>query len=223
MEVGVGGTGILTADNNACIWTGGMQSCFPVVFLYRNGDIGLYHGNSVGIDTVETLLAHGEVTEIQLFSKSTHMQNRTKVEEFSKSLQRHFANRDPKPAINIQVPDDRAAYGTAVCYKAADGRPVVLVGTSLEHNGMAETLAECHNQTDTVRPYRFEPVVNQYPLAAPTPPTPEPTSTVIEMQLKMREAMRGLHEERKAKEGAEAAAAAELDAPPPSKDCCPIL
>ena len=97
-EVGVGYAELLKADNQVIIWTASLQSCFPVVFKFTNGDIALYHGNNASVDdlprsqdlhscSLASLIMRDDLEEIQLFEKGTDI-NAAKVGGFVQNVLR---------------------------------------------------------------------------------------------------------------------------------------
>ncbi|CAM3146746.1 Uncharacterised protein [Legionella steigerwaltii] len=51
--VKVGSIEILKANDNRILYTHSLNSCFPVIFKFKNGDIGLYHGYVPALGNVE--------------------------------------------------------------------------------------------------------------------------------------------------------------------------
>ncbi|WP_133135749.1 hypothetical protein [Legionella rowbothamii] len=186
IEVPVQGSRVLSATDGGCLWSNSFQSCFPVIFKYTNGDIGLYHANHGAIDNVMALLDllnKPGIQEIQLFSKPrTDSQN--KVGMLSKNLSKHFLGKEGAPIINVA---DDFNYGVAACYKTADRQPIILVGESGAGNEMAVNKEGCTNQDDVTIPCRFQLASIRHPLStASTPTASSSSSSHIEAQRQIR-------------------------------------
>lgn len=224
--VGVGEAQILPAGNNACIWTDSFQVCFPVVLLFRNGDIGLFHGNirTIDIPQFRALYNRADLDEIQLFEKGTDKNNSGRVQFVAEALVEHFKNKPNKPTINVQVTADIKPYGVAVCYRDANNKPVILVGDSrTDCNSMATSVNdEGVRAIDTITPYRMEtaqthyqpvqaqPVVAAAPIAAVSASAAPQAS--IEAQHKMKSAITDIKKNDKSKDG-----------PSDSPGCCTVM
>ncbi|KTD67201.1 hypothetical protein Lste_3407 [Legionella steelei] len=169
IRVGIGAVEILRAADTSCLWTADLQSCFPVIFKFRNGDIGLLHGNSADISKVESLLNRDDLVEIELFEKG-HQLNSKKVKAFTENVIKYFQNNKlPQPAINIQIQDHIASYGVVVCYKSLKNKPIILVGDSIKYiNGLAHNLSACTNQEEVIHPYEFEDATERFSLIEDT-------------------------------------------------------
>lgn len=153
---------VLPVGNKSCIWTQSLGSCFPVVFKFANGDIGLYHSNSGGVGGSMThLLDRTDLVEIQIFEKGTRI-NSGKVKVFAEGLNEYFNAKENKPLLHIHPQNEIDEYGVTICYKAPNNKPIVLVGESGEL-GMASTLDGCKNKSDHVKAYHFEPVATRFP------------------------------------------------------------
>lgn len=156
---------LLEAANNTVVWTDSLQSCFPVVFKFSNGDIGLYHANGGTFDDrLHSWLNNTELTDIQLFEKPSKALtsdgrpkpsgHNAKVQSFAQSLITHFQSREHQPNLSHASSD----YGVAVCYKATDGKPIIFVGKSGDGNIMATGVDDCSNKVDVVVPHHLAPI-----------------------------------------------------------------
>ncbi len=162
VQVGIGHTGLLKANHDSFIWTDSLQSCFPAVFKFKNGDIGLYHGYHTAIDDLSIFLEREDLNEIQIFEKGMEL-NTGKVKAFAQNLISHFRDRKQTPTINFLTQSDIAPYGAVICYKAPDGQPIILVGESGPHNELVKNQKECCNLEDSLRPCCFQSALDKYP------------------------------------------------------------
>lgn len=161
IEVGIGKIRLLSKDSNDILWTHSLQSCFPVIMKYKNGDIALYHGNGGALQHLTAYIDRDDLVEIQLFEKGT-MNNRLKVKGFAQNLVAYFKEKKQQPVINVQIKSDVAIYNTAICYKV-NKECVILVGESTSLGGMAKNMASCNNKKDEVRACHFQHAADKYP------------------------------------------------------------
>ncbi|STX28539.1 Uncharacterised protein [Legionella beliardensis] len=163
INVDISEVGILENNHNGCLWTESLQSCFPVVFKFKNGDIGLFHGMCVVLDRIKDLLERDDLEEIQLFEKG-HVLNSGKVKQFTENLIQYYQDTNRKqPIINIQKQDHISPYGVVVCYKSSNNKPIIIIGQSSNAgNRLVERLTECTNKEDIIRPYEFEDAAERF-------------------------------------------------------------
>lgn len=162
IKVGIGEIKILKKEDNNCIWTEALQSCFPVIFKFKNGDIGLFHSTGSSILKIENLLNRDDIEEIQLFEKGNEP-NSFKVKRFIENLLAHYKNNSGiQPIINLQVQEDIAPYGITICYKSSDNKPIIIIGESSESNGLVNRLELCFNKSDVRKRYNFESITEKY-------------------------------------------------------------
>ena len=157
--VETGGVGLLHDETNSVLWTENLQSCFTVVFKFRNGDVGLYHAFESSISRLRDLLARKDLVEIQLFEKGTLL-NSLKVKAFAENVMQYFADKVNPPAINIKIHASCESYKVALCYKLPNGEPVILIGESGD-DGMANDLDKCLN-ADSITACKFESVYTKF-------------------------------------------------------------
>ncbi len=133
IKVGIGNAELLKADNGGIIWTDSLQSCFPVIFKFSNGDIALYHGNNASVDdiprsidgqncSIGSLLRRNDLEEIQLFEKND--QNARKVGGFVGNILRYCAEHQVRPP-QMNLKDSQADYNALVCYKSPQAEPTI--------------------------------------------------------------------------------------------------
>ncbi|WP_131750056.1 hypothetical protein [Legionella beliardensis] len=178
VHVAVGEFELLRVDKQGCIWTDSLQSCFPAVFKFKNGDIGMLHANSATIRKILPLLDRSDLEEIQVFEKGQEF-NSQKVGGFIENVINHYQQNKQltKPRITIQIQEHIAPYGVAVCYKSPDNQPIIIVGESNTDgsNSLALTLNECTNSEDFIRQYEFEDAAERFGIVLNTVNIPAPT------------------------------------------------
>lgn len=156
--VEIGELEFLRAGDRRILYTDSLQSCFPVIFKYRDGRLALYHGNNAAIDDLQQVLNDPQLEEIQLFEKGTPI-NSGKVGKFVENLQAHYQERAQHPLISHQrAAAEKMDYSVAMIYRDLAEQPIIFVGASMESGGMASALVECWHDDTAVRPYPFEQV-----------------------------------------------------------------
>lgn len=158
IKVGIGKIELLKKEDSRLIYTDSLQSCFPALLKFKNGDLALFHGKNAGIYELELYLKRTDLEEIELFQKGTEV-NAKKVSWFINSLVAYFRFKDIAPAIKIQKQDDIAPYGITVCYKSPKGGAVIIVAESASQGRVANNLSECNNKEDIITTYRFDQVL----------------------------------------------------------------
>ncbi|MCE0723231.1 MULTISPECIES: hypothetical protein [Legionella] len=196
IEAERGTIGILKANDKRILFTHSLDSCFPAVFIFKNGDVGLYHGNTPFISNIqigsvpggngllETIPA-SEIEEIQIFEKGVAL-NTGKALTFAHNLRAHFKGEGPKILVqqekDVNPADPSYKYGAAAIYRSKDGKPIILVGQSKPYNDMAKNQEECLNkEEDSIKPYTL---VEFDPKTRPLPTREEPRG---EKELKKQE------------------------------------
>ena len=186
---------ILKATDKRILFTHSLDSCFPAVFIFKNGDVGLYHGNTPFIQNIpigsvpggngllETM--ESEIEEIQIFEKGMAI-NTGKALKFAHNLHEHFKGKGPKILVqqekDVNPEDPSYNYGAAAIYRSKNGKPIILVGQSKPYNDMAKNQEECLNkEKDRITPYTL---VEFDPKTRPLPTREEPRG---EKELKKQE------------------------------------
>ncbi|MBN9228208.1 MULTISPECIES: hypothetical protein [Legionella] len=208
INVGIGSLEILKAKDNRIILTHSLASCFPAIFMFKNGDIGLYHGNTPFINIKENTgtvlggkplfdaIPASEIGEILIFEKGVAL-NTGKALTFAKNLQEHFKEKGPK--ILVQAAENVGPaynYGVAAVYKSPEGKPIILIGESAKFDLMAKNKEECEHEEDSIKPYtliEYDPKVRpiklreevQQPKKSEQAPTTDPTVQPQEEQQEM--------------------------------------
>jgi hypothetical protein len=159
--VGISKIEILPPGDRRILYTDSLQSCFPVIFKFRDGRVALYHGNHTDITPLLLYLNDPALYEVQLFEKG-QINNTYKVQGFILELKKHYSARENKPVILHQSvpahPHDASTidYSTAVVYQdAQSGQPIVFVAASSATGGMAESLEQNRYQDTLIEPYEF--------------------------------------------------------------------
>ena len=169
IRVGIHDAKILPADNNSLIWTTSLLSCFPVILIFANKDIGLLHASNASLDKIIDMLNSDKLLEIQIITKAAAGTNVGKAKAFTQNLFKHFKDKTNMPVIKIEIQDDSPPYSAALCYKSpVNGKPIILVGQSSDRK-MAENMDECINKEDQVVPYNLKTII-------------APLDTIIEQQ-----------------------------------------
>lgn len=172
--VETGHVAILSASDNSFIWTKNLASCFAAVFIYDNGDIGLYHGfdSIVNEKRMDQFMdnerswyacfncvcpqSDKKLLEIQVFQKDIDISQKRAL-GFAANIKSHceiMGINPPNIKIN-NLENEKMAYGVAVCYKTPKGAPVVVIGTSMSLGRMADTLDDCDNKDDNCKKYQL--------------------------------------------------------------------
>lgn len=160
--VGIGELEFLPPGDRRILYTDSLQSCFPVIFKYRDGGLALYHGNHAALNDLHQVLNDPQLEEIQLFEKGTRI-NSAKVGGLVENLKEYYAERSYHPVISHQQAtaarmDESTNYNVAVIYRDRAEQPIIFVGVSKYSGGMASALSECSYPDRAVQPYQFEQV-----------------------------------------------------------------
>jgi len=162
IKVGIGRAGLLDMNSEKIIYTDSLGSCFPVVFIFQNGDIGLYHSNKGGlgsVDKINYLLDREDLFEIQIFKKIGIKNTEAKVDAFLNNLADYYQDKAP-PRINVaSIPrkhNHDSVYEIIACYKLVNHNPLIVIGMSSPNNAIDEKIKNRGIVEDDIQPCVFK-------------------------------------------------------------------
>jgi len=148
------GIRLIKKDENIIVWTESFGSCFPVIFTFKNGDIAFCHHNRSDIKPFKELLDRKDITEIQAIGKKEGT-NIRKIEALALDLTAYFKNKKNKPKIKIAITQLELFYSVGLCYKSANGQPIILIGYGSNEYIIPKNVNECLKSEDVVTYYEF--------------------------------------------------------------------